>query len=127
MNNRKQFAAKVRQLGFFVKFPINKVENSEYIRLYRSTLDVTLCDLIKGKEFFLQNKDHTESDWNDTVSWVDSTNFDFQTVCGFSEFDPVSAEKIINYIVDNVETLEKEQKWENLIQIILKASLNPKD
>ena len=120
MGNRLKFASRIKSKGFFALFPIDDIENSEYILLWRSVLDVSLYDLVKGKL-------HYKEDWNELLDWFDPDNYDFQTVCGFSGLNPESVYGIMNYCIKNAEYFKKETKWNDIIRNTLLSNQNPED
>lgn len=65
--------------------------------------------------------------WKELEEWSDVNNYDFQIVCGFSEFNPSIIKKVIVYCVENAETIEKGQKWNDIIRSTLQSNQSPKD
>ena len=123
-DNRLKFAARIRQKGFFTHFPINRVEDTEYILLWRSVLDQSLSDLIRGRDNLLITRKANEEEeqkivdesWKELIDWFDPEDYDFQQVCGFSEFNPEIAFKVMSYCVDSADTISKDQKWNDIIR-----------
>lgn len=129
---RLKFAKRIRQKGFFIHFPIRNVEDLEYILLWRSVLDQSLCDLVRGKDNLQVARKADEKEeqkivdesWQELIDWFNSDNYDFQTVCGFSEFNPEVVHYIMTFVIDNADTIDRKQKWNDIIRNTLQSNPN---
>ena len=99
MDKRIVKSQDILKRGYFSRLPVcdNKIEPE--FRLWRTVLDLSLSDLLKGKSNF---RDDVSVTWDGLIDWFAVSGYDFMMVCELAGLDSNMVYKKMTKVVTSI-------------------------
>lgn len=99
MDKRIAKSQDILKRGYFNRLPVGDLKIEPEIRLWRTVIDLSLSDLLKGQSNF---KDETSVTWDQLVDWFQVSGYDFMMVCELAGLDSNVVHKKMTKVITSV-------------------------